>query len=446
MLTRTKPHERVARLTERPTYHGSLDAHQIGLLREAQRVLDGERPADDASRRELATRLERLRYEQLRRGVPSEDAAARAWLDALDLAAGALANRPERQPRALQAALASRRCAPADRFAECLDRRRSVADLEQRAADLTARHFTHPVNGRRRVLLYAPLYLSSHCVNYCEYCGFRYPNAMARRHLTHDEALEQVELLRRERLRHVLLVGGDFPALTTVEYYARVIASLVERGVEVPVEIAPQSTAAYEVLAAAGACGVTLYQETYDRGLYARYHPRGTKIDYDWRLEGLERAAEAGLRRLGLGVLLGLADPRADLPAMIRHAEYLRERFPQSTIAVSLPRIHEAPQSFQGPYPVDDETLVRLYCALRIAMPEVELVLSTREAPALRNRLAGSCITQLSAGSSTVPGGYRAEGAQHGGGEQFPVSDHRTPAEVAAWLDGAGVAVRWNHA
>jgi 2-iminoacetate synthase len=158
-------------------------------------------------------------------------------------------------------------------------------------------------------------------------------------------------------------------------------------------------------------------------------------------LEGLERAAEAGARRLGLGILLGLADPREDLAAMARHAAYLVARFPECRIAFSLPRIHQSPAGFTPPYAIDDETLVRMYCALRLTFPHATLVLSTRESAALRNRLADICITQLSAGSSTQPGGYADDDRPCG--QQFPVTDRRTPEEVAGWLHAAGFAVSW---
>jgi 2-iminoacetate synthase len=149
------------------------------------------------------------------------------------------------------------------------------------------------------------------------------------------------------------------------------------------------------------------------------------------------------MRRIGLGILLGLADPREDLPAMIRHACYLKARFPDRALAFSLPRIHEAPPGFCVPFPVDDDTFLRMYCALRIAFPEAELVLSTREPAALRNRLAQICITQMSAGSCTAPGGYEDSEGDARAGEQFPVCDRRTPAEVASWLAGAGFEPVW---
>ena len=312
--------------------------------------------------------------------------------------------------------------------------------LAERAAEVTAAEFGSPGASAasavhsRRMLLYAPIYLSNYCVNHCVYCGFNYARSIERRHLDVEEAAREAEVLLARGLRHHLILAGEFPRLDTTDYFVAVIRRLVAMGIRPSVEIAPQSTSSYAAMVAAGACGVTLYQETYDPLLFAQYHPRGPKASYDWRLEGLDRAADAGMGRLGLGVLLGLADPREDVLAMMRHADYLVRRFPDRTLAFSLPRIHEPPGSFAPPYLVDDETFVRLYCALRLAFPKAELVLSTRESVAMRNRLAAICITQLSAGSCTAPGGY----AQRPAAEQFPVHDQRTVAEVLAWLRDAG--------
>jgi 2-iminoacetate synthase len=298
-------------------------------------------------------------------------------------------------------------------------------------------------SGRRwRMLLYAPLYVISDCVNYCTYCGFRFPRDIPRKQLSMAEVAAEATVLRERGFRHVLVVGGDFPSRATTAYYLDVLHTLMELGVTPSLEIAAQSTAAYAALVRAGVCGLTLYQETYDERLYERYHIRGPKAAYHWRLEAPERALEAGMPRLGLGILLGLAEPRGDLRAMLRHAAYLAERFPDRTLAFSLPRIHEAPPDFAIPYPVSDEELVRLYCILRIAFPHAELVLSTRERAPLRDRLAQICITQISAGSSTAPGGYRATDERLG--EQFPIADHRSAAEVVQWLENHGFQVAWS--
>jgi len=425
--------------------------HRLPLLKRAQRILAGQEAATAEDRRKLASALERCRYQHLVERRSHFTLADQRLSEMLDLVGGALAGQRLRPARAPRKAIRPQDGDPSPLAAALrgLDPGVPLEELAGQARAITERHFSLTEPGpaaatrRRRMLLYAPLYLSSHCINYCVYCGFRYPLAIERRHLTLAEALSQADILQGRGLRHILLVAGDFPRLTSTEYFGPILRAMVERGVVPSVEIAPQSTAAYAELARAGALGVTLYQETYDENLYALYHPRGTKASYDWRLEGLERAAEAGMKRLGLGVLLGLCDPRKDLRALLRHGRYLESRFPQCTLAFSLPRIYDAPPDFQVPYPVDDETFVRLYCVLRLAFPQAELVLSTREPPELRGRLAGICITQMSAGSSTVPGGYENGGAAESCAQQFPVSDHRGPAEVAAWLRSAGIEPVW---
>ncbi len=311
--------------------------------------------------------------------------------------------------------------------------------LVARATELTQDHFAGP-DGRRRMLLYAPIYLSSHCVNHCRYCGFNNSRRIQRKHLSLDETLSESNILLARGICHQLLVGGDAPGLTTTEYYVEKITALAAQGVSTAIEIAPQSVESYGAMVAAGVRGVTLYQETYDQRLYALYHPKGPKASYQWRLEAMDRAARGGIGRLGFGVLLGLADPRQDVLAMIAHARRIGSRFPDRSLAFSLPRIHRAPRGFEVAYAVDDDLFVRLYCALRLAFPRAQLVLSTRESQALRDRLAKICITQMSAGSSTAPGGY----GQPPSDEQFPITDHRSVADVARWLADEGFCVAWD--
>lgn len=426
--------------------------HHLPLLDDLERhvaqVSETRRPLPlDAP---LLEKLERWRYQFLAEhygAMGNDEHRAAAELDAIY---GLLAHRNTPRPRTAREAVFDDGFAAGQTRAlrRALDPGVSLQELAREAQETTARRFFVSQDGRRmrRILLYAPIYLSSYCVNHCLYCGFRFEEDIPRRHLSVDEAVAQAEFLYRRGLRHLLLVAGDFPQKTNVEYYASVIQAIRQRfDVELTVEIAPQSTAGYHRLARAGICGVTLYQETYQEELYGRYHPRGPKSHFDWRFEGHDRAGEAGIRHFGLGVLLGLADPSKDVNCMVRHAAYLQNRFPRSRIAFSLPRIHESPEGFEVGYPVDDETFVRLYCGLRLAFPDAELVLSTRESPELRRRLVDICVTQLSAGSSTVPGGYDEtnELPVAGTGEQFPVYDHRPVGEVVDWLHGVGYAVHW---
>ena len=434
------------------------DAHaerRMALLAEAEAALDSS-AVPETERTALAQRLERWRYQHLNEHAGRMTLQDETLVSALDEAARQVAGREPLPARGTRQAVADPRWDTSSiRDAHAaLDPSYPLDALVQRATQLTQQCFPcsprarlgHSV--RHRMLVYAPLYVSSDCVNYCLYCGFRYPQQIPRRHLTAEESLDQARILGQRGFRHLLIVGGEFPRHTTPAYYRDIVRTLAADGFEVSAEIAPQTTEAYGQIVAAGVCGLTLYQETYDRALYVRYHTRGPKAAYDWRLESHDRAAEARMPRLGLGILLGLAEPRSDLVAMLRHAAYLADRFPDRTLAFSLPRIHEAPEDFEPPFAISDEDLIRFYCALRIAFPAAVLVLSTRERAELRNTLAKICITQMSAGSSTAPGGYgrQQNSRPAGAGEQFPVSDRRPPAEIAAWLRQEGFEVAWRSA
>ena len=410
------------------------------ILDHAREILAGT--ADPSGAGAAADSLERWRYQILndrlaarspRAGTFTED--DRRLLGSMDVAARALRGLPALEPRWPRAILdpATATKEPSARLREALAL--DPDELARRATRTTLEHFG------RRTVLYAPLYLASQCANRCSYCGFRLDLDIERRRLTRSEVIGQASILKERGFRNVLLVAGDFPRLTTLDYFLECTHAVGELDMAVSLEIAAQGSDAYLRLAGTGAEGVTLYMETYDEELYGRYHLAGPKTSFDWRLEALERAAEAGTRRLGLGVLLGLAEPERDLERLVRHGAYLQERFPECRLAFSLPRIHEAPSDFQIPCSVDDETLVRFYAALRLAFPDAELVLSTREPEGLRARLATLCITQMSAGSSTTPGGY-GEGDPHSG-EQFPVTDRRSPAEVETWLRGLGREPLW---
>jgi len=424
---------------------------QLALLASAAPAIWGQSDATPQERLLLADKLERWRYRWLNRCGNRLGAAQRQLTDALDLAARIVrrgGSLPPRNPRVLFT-----QPQRPERLDRALDPASALAPILAAAADETHQHFavarpeaaSAAARGRWRMRLYAPLYLSSYCINHCLYCHFRFPNQSLRReHLDQAAALAQAEFLFQRGIRHILLVAGDYPRLTTTDYFASIVRALTDRGFQVAVEVAPQSTADYVRLREMGTCGVTLYQETYQEDVYAHCHPRGTKAGFDWRLEGPERAAEAGISRIGLGILLGLGEPQADFRALIAHARYLLERFEHLKLAFSLPRLHEAPRPFAVAHSVSDEMLVRYYAALRLAFPDAELVLSTRERPDLRDRLAAICITRLSAESCTSPGGYGAHDPDATRGEQFPVHDKRTIAEIAGQLERAGFGVSFD--
>ena len=222
------------------------------------------------------------------------------------------------------------------------------------------------------------------------------------------------------------------------------VSALTGRGFAVAIEVAPQSTLGYSQLAAAGTLGVTLYQETYDPELYSNYHPKGTKAWYDWRLEGPERAAEAGIRRIGLGILLGLGDPRGTGRSDCPWPLLCSSGFPTSSSRSACPGIHDAPAASRRLI----AWTTNVHPALLRSSPGDSPRPTSCSRPVsrrhLRDRLARTCITQMQRGSSTSPGGYQEHEGDGASREQFPVVDQRSPEEVVRHLIEDGFRVVWN--
>jgi 2-iminoacetate synthase len=296
----------------------------------------------------------------------------------------------------------------------------------------------------RVVSLYAPLYLSNVCRNACVYCGFRADRPADTRTLTPDEAREEGEHLAVQGFRHVLLVAGEAPDQVSLDYLGQVVERLRPRFASLSVEIQPLETEGYQALGALGVDGLVVYQETYDPAQYVALHPRGPKSDMTYRLQTPDRAGRAGLRRVGLGALLGLSDVRAEGWFLGLHARHLMRHHWRSQVTLSFPRLRPSAGRFVPPRPVSDRELVQLICALRLFLPDAGLVLSTREPAELRDRLVPLGISSMSAGSCTEPGGYgRRTRAGRAATPQFEVADLRSPAEVAAALKRQGYEAVW---
>jgi len=294
----------------------------------------------------------------------------------------------------------------------------------------------------RTIRLYAPLYLSSYCVNHCRYCGFNQDNEFTRARLTIDEALGEAEILAAEGFRDILLVSSEDKQFIGTDYLEELAGRLRKTFSFIGVEIYQMSEAHYRRLFEAGVEGVTLYQETYDRAAYAQYHRAGPKADYDMRLRGPDDMAAAGMREIGLGVLLGLADWRVETLALGEHARYLTKRYWQSHVSFSFPRLRPASgvSAAEFPHLLADKNLVQMMLALRLCFSDAGIVISTREPAPLRDRLIELGVTRISAGSRTNPGGYsRVESSS----EQFEVHDQRSPAEIGAVLKERGFDLVW---
>ena len=292
-----------------------------------------------------------------------------------------------------------------------------------------------------RVLLYAPLYLSNECTSLCVYCGFRFGNPIRRVTLTKERIGEEAAALARQGTRRVLLLAGDAPRRFGVDDLDEAVRAVAGSFKTVSVEVFPMSTGDYARLVEAGIRGVTLYQETYDIGLYRAVHPGGRKRNLLWRLGALERAAAAGVATIGIGSLLGLGDWRFETVALGLHGRKLLDLFPGLGLTVSFPRLRPIHGGFAPPRPVSDEELCHMMAALRLFLPEAGLVLSTRESPALRDRLAPIVITQMSAGSRTAPGSYAPVSSDEAPGRQFDIEDTRTLLEIEDRLKSLGLDV-----
>lgn len=293
----------------------------------------------------------------------------------------------------------------------------------------------------RTMHLYAPVYLSNECLTTCGYCGFARNLPVARKTLGEAEALREVRHLTAQGFRSLLLLTGEHERLTGVEFLERHIRVLSAVVPSISIEVQVWAEGEYRRLRDAGCEGVVIYQETYDPVRYAEVHLAGRKRDYRWRLLGPERAARAGMRRVGIGALLGLHDDwRFEAIVVAAHARFLMRRCWRSQVTVSVPRIRPSASGFQPRVEVADRDLTQLVAVLRLSLPDAGLVLSTREAPELRDGLHRIGITHTSAGSHTEPGGYEEPG---GAEEQFEVADHRSPAEVAASLRAMGYDPVW---
>ncbi len=310
-----------------------------------------------------------------------------------------------------------------------------LEDLAQLAHRTTVRRFG------RTIHLFAPLYLSSECVSTCTYCGFSAANQIARRTLSPEEVLAEARSLTGRGFRHLLLVAGEHARVVSKDYLVECVRELAAEVPSISVEVQVWDTDTYRRLVEAGCEGLVVYQETYDRSTYAGVHLKGKKRNYDWRLAALDRGAEGGMRRLGLGALLGLHhDWRSEALAVASHARALLRRAWRCEVSISLPRLRPAAGGFEPSDPVDDRQFVQLLCALRLLLPDVALVLSTREEPAFRDAVLGLGVTHLSAGSHTEPGGYADPSDAE---PQFRTSDNRSPAEVADLVRANGYDPVW---
>lgn len=301
----------------------------------------------------------------------------------------------------------------------------------------------------KRIVLFAPLYVSNHCVNNCEYCGYKHSNSsFQRRKLTMEELEKEVEVLQSLGHKRLALEVGEDPVNCPIDYVLECIETIYSVKVNngsirrINVNIAATTVENYRKLKEADIGTYILFQESYHKPTYEKMHPQGPKHDYNWHTTAMHRAMQGGIEDVGFGVLYGLYDYKYETIAMLMHAEHLEASFGVGPHTVSVPRIRaaEGVDLKQFPYLVSDEDFKKIVAVLRLSVPYAGMILSTREEADFRDEVLSLGISQISAGSCTGVGGYVEEyRLQHPDEKpQFEIGDHRSPLEVVKSLTKGG--------
>lgn len=293
----------------------------------------------------------------------------------------------------------------------------------------------------KTISMYIPLYVSNACSNYCVYCGFNHNNPMQRTTLTMEQVKAECEAIRRlGPFENLLIVSGEFPSVNGVDYIEKVLQTARPYFNNLTIEVMPMKENDYYRLTQSGLNGVVCFQETYNEANYKKYHPKGMKSIYEWRLNGYDRMGAAGVHKIGMGVLIGLEDWRTDVTMLARHLQYLRRNYWRTRYSINFPRMCPSEGGYQPKVVMSDKELAQLTFAFRLFDHDVDISYSTRENHAFRANMLRLGVTSMSAGSKTEPGGYATSPDAL---EQFEVSDDRTPLEVANEIRALGYEAVW---
>ncbi len=303
-----------------------------------------------------------------------------------------------------------------------------------------SQYFTRERFGKT-ISLYIPMYVSNACTNKCVYCGFNHDNPFARTVLTMEQIEKECKAIRKlGPFENLLIVAGEYPSVCGIDYLENVLHTVRPYFHNLTIEVQPMRAADYYRLTQSGLNGVVCFQETYHREAYKKYHPRGMKSHFDWRLNGFDRMGEAGVHKIGMGALLGLEDWRGDVVMLARHLRYLQQRYWRSRFSVNFPRMRPSESGFQPISIINDRELAKLTFAFRIFDHDVDISYSTREAATYRDNIMTLGVTSMSAGSQTEPGGYCSTPEAL---EQFEVSDDRCPRDVEKSIRRNGYDPIW---
>ncbi len=293
--------------------------------------------------------------------------------------------------------------------------------MAQKAASLTRCHFGNTI------CLFTPLYIANLCQNYCAYCSFAKDNIINRKQLTFDEVEREAVAISENGIRHILVLTGEAPDITTFEYIKKSLAIIAQHFSAVGIEMYPFTEDQYGELIAEGYIdSLTIYQETYNEELYRTLHGNGPKKDFIYRLETPDRACRRNIRAITIGTLLGLDDFRKEAFFTALHIQYLQKTFPEVELAISFPRLRPLVKNFIPNAPVSDRQLVQIITAFRLIFPTVGITLSTRESAGFRDGVMPLGVTKVSAGVSTAVGSHSVKPST----TQFEIADIRSVNEM----------------
>lgn len=309
-----------------------------------------------------------------------------------------------------------------------------LLEMVAKSEQLTLQRFGNTVS------LFAPLYLSNTCANECTYCGFSMSNAIKRLTLNEAQLEKEVAAIKDKGFDHILLVTGETNKVS-MPYFERMIPLIKPHFSQLSMEVQPLEASEYKRLQDIGLDRVLVYQETYRRKTYLEHHLRGNKSNFNYRLDAPDRIGQAGIHKIGLGVLLGLEDWRTDSVMMAHHLRHLQKRYWRSRFSVAFPRIRPCEGGIVPKSVISDRQLVQLIAAWRLFDRDLEMSLSTRESPEFRHHAVRMGFTTMSAESKTQPGGY-ADDSQEAL-KQFEISDDRPVTEIMAMIRQQGREVVW---
>ncbi len=304
--------------------------------------------------------------------------------------------------------------------------------MAQQSRSITQRRFGKVMQ------FYIPLYLSNECSNHCIYCGFNHNNPIGRITLSEEQILEEIKVIKAMGYDNVLLLTGEHPRGAGVEYIARAIEICRPYFSTINLEVFPMKVHEYEYLISKGANSVYVYQETYHEERYRHYHPKGMKSNYAYRLETPERLAQAGIQRVGMGALIGLEEWRTEMFYLAKHLRFMTKNYWKTKYSISFPRMRPAAGGYETDFYMNEKQFAQTIWAFRLFDHDVEMTMSTRETPQMRNHFVTLGITSMSAASRTEPGGYANPSAEL---EQFHINDDRTVEQMQSMVRSQGYDV-----